>query len=182
MEKAKNGNIIKTGDGKTVDDWVNNVWPTDAVKAITSTIHNWKNVVKLRASVNEPVVSKLSNTCQLVVNYNSEAKCFAVWNAAIQAHIHQGDKLRLSVGSKGKEIIHQNCAADSLISIYRPIGQGKSNYVELIWIVGTDAFVDFCKEYKKLIRPDPASIPKGKICLYAVAGGEIQYIPSKKED
>ena len=39
----------------------------------------------------------------------------------------------------------------------------------------------FCKEYKNHIKPDPKLIPKGKSCVYAEAGGELQYILSAKE-
>ena len=42
------------------------------------------------------------------------------------------------------------------------------------------AIADFCKNYQEMIKPDSKQMEKGKRCLYAVSGGEIQYIPSEK--
>lgn len=186
MAKTENGNILKTGDGKIVDEWINNVWPENARQAITDLIPNWESVVTLRTAVKQPVIRKMPENCQLVINYNSERNCFVIWNAAIQHYIYRRKcengkaKLRLSMGSTGERLLHQHITANFQKCYYREFGRGKSKYVELIWILGEEAFVDFCKDYKNMILPDPNNIPKGKTCLYAVAGGEIQYIPSKQ--
>lgn len=178
---------IKTGDGATVDEWVNNVWPKDAVKAIKEMIPDYKNAVTFRTSVKNPVISKSLNNCQLVINYNSAKNCFIVWNAAIQNNIYRrnskksNSKLRLSSGQIGEKLLHQKISPNYRQSFYREFGRGGSRYVELIWILGESEITDFCRNYRELIIPDPYGIRQGKTCLYAVAGGEIEYIRSKAD-
>ena len=38
--------MIKTGDRPPVDEWVNNIWPDSAKKAIKEHIQNYSEVVK----------------------------------------------------------------------------------------------------------------------------------------
>lgn len=188
MSKMKKNNIITTGDGAVVDEWVNNVWPVDAKKAITDHIPDWINTVTFRTSSRNPVISKLLDNCQLIINYNSEKNCFVVWNAAIQSQIYRANrknakaKLRPALGCAGERILHKKITPNFQECYYREVGRGGSNHVELIWILGNEAFVNFCQDYKRMILPDPTKIPKGKSCLYAVAGGEIQYIPSTQKE
>lgn len=101
-------------------------------------------------------------------------------DAVIQCHIHKGKKISLPIGTEGKKILDGIIAPESIIPFYRRIGHGNSDQVELVLFVGGNAIEDFCKEYEKLLKPDPKQIPQGKTCLYAVAGGEIEYI--QRED
>lgn len=176
---------IKTGDYPIVDEWAK-LLPNNAFQTITTYIPDYKKVVKIRRSTGKPQISTLEDSFQLVINYNCYRDCFIVWNAAIQHHIYRKNnkngkgKLRLSLGSVGERLLHQQITTNFQKCYYREFGRGGSNHVELIWILGRDAFVDFCKDYPQMIIPDPTMIPKGKSCLYAVAGEEIQYIKSKK--
>lgn len=175
---------IKTGDYPIVDEWVNNWWPDDAKKAIMTYIPDFQHRIKFRTCVKVPTISKsLKDSFQLVINYNSEKNCFIVWNAAIQNHIHRMNnkkKLRLAIGCSGERLLHQPIETNTIAHFFREFGRGGSKNVEMISIVGKNALADFCKDYREKIKPDPKNIPEGKICLYAVAGGEIEYIHSNK--
>lgn len=176
---------IETGDYPIVDEWVNNWWPDNAKKAIMTYIPDFQHRIKFRTCVKFPTISKsLEDSFQLVINYNCDNDCFIVWNAAIQNHIHwmnSKKKLHLDIGCSGERLMHRPIDANTITHFFREFGRGGSKYVEMISIVGKDALADFCKDYSKMIIPDPNSIPKGRICLYAVAGGEIQYILSRRE-
>lgn len=180
-------NIITTGDDAIVDEWVNNVWPEDAKQAITEHIPDWKNAVTFRTSSESPVISKPLENCQLIINYNNEKNCFVVWNAAIQSQIYGADRknpngeLRPALGCVGERILHEAITPDFQKCFFREFGRGGSKYVELIWILGTNAIINFCKNYKHMIIPDPKLIPKGKTCLHAIAGQEIVHIQSMEE-
>lgn len=160
------------------------MWPEEAKKAITAHIPDWKNTVTFRTSSKNPVISKSLDNCQLIINYNSERKCFIVWNAAIQRQIYRVNrknakaKLRPALGCAGERILHKMITPNFQECYYREFGRGGSKHVELIWILGTNAIIDFCKNYKQMIVPDPKLIPKGKTCLYATVGQNIEYIQS----
>lgn len=172
--------MIKTGDRLPVDEWVNNIWPGSAKEAIEEHIKEYRNIVKFRTSVRSPTIARpIKKTTQIVLNYNDEKKCFVIWNAAIQAIIHKGRKIHPTLGREIKENFFQSVKPDSVIPVYQEIGRGGSGKVELVLIIGIDAFPDFCKNYKEMIKPDVSKIPKGKICLYADAGGEIQELSRK---
>ena len=175
---------MKTGDYKIVDEWFNNVWAScakEGIAAITKYIPDYKKTVIFRTSTRLPSISKpIKDTYQLVINYNSERDCYIVWNAAIQSHIHTGKKIQPSIGKKGEIMLHERIEPDSIIPLFRGIGYEGSKQVELILFVGKSAIDRFCKEYKYSLKPDCKQIPKGKTCLYAIAGGEIEYI--RKED
>lgn len=167
--------MIKTGDRPPVDEWVNNIWPDSAKEAIKEHIQNYSEVVKFRTSAGNPSIrTPIGENCQIIINYNSERGCFVVWNAAIQSAIHKGKSIQPSLGKKIREDIFHSIKPDSIIPEYQEIGRGGSGKVELVLIVGIDAFPDFCEHYRERIRPDMREIPEGKICLYADAGGEIQ--------
>ena len=173
---------MKTGDGWIVDEWVNNTWPTSAIRSIEKYIPDYQHIVKFRTSTGHPVISgPIEDSFQLVINYNCEKERFIVWNAAIQSEIHHGEKIHLSIGEKGKEILHEKAKPTSVIKFYRNLGTGRQNQVELILFVGKDAMDDFCKEYKEMIKPDCKQILAGKTCLYAVAGEKIEYIQGEND-
>lgn len=171
---------IKTGDHPIVDNWVNNIWPETSKSAIKQYIPDYQKTVKFRTSTGNPSISNLTNGFQLVINYNYYKECYIVWNAAIQSQIHSGKKYKLSFGKKGEDLLQENVSAVAVMPFYRNVWPPKTGYVELILIVGKDAIADFCKNYQEMIKPDSKQIEKGKRCLYAVSGGEIQYIPSEK--
>lgn len=176
MKKSKE--YIKTGDHQIVDEWTNG-WPSSAKKAIKNCITNYRDVVKFRTSTGDATISRpIADSFQIVVNYNSAKKCFIAWNAAIQNGIHHGKKIRLTIGKKGEALLHKQIDPDSITPFFRDINHSVQNTkcVELILIVGENALADFCKDYEKWIRPDKEKVPKGKTCLYAVAGGEVEFI------
>lgn len=169
--------MIKTGDRPPVDEWVNNIWPDSAKEAIKEHIQNYSEVVKFRTSAGNPSIrTPIGENCQIIINYNNERGCFVVWNAAIQSAIHKGKSIQPSLEKRIREDIFHSVKQNSIIPVYQEIERGGSGKVELVLIVGTDAFPDFCKNYKEMIKPDVSKIPAGKICLYADAGDEIQYI------
>ena len=177
---------IKTGDCNNVNEWVNNTWPEKneeekkAIEAVKKYIPDWQNVVKFRTATDRPKISNLENSFQLVINYNCDKGCYIVWNAAIQNHIHAKKKYSLSIGANGKDLLHKTIFPTSITLFYRDVWPPREKQVELILIVGKDSIADFCKNYQEMIKPDIKQIPNGKRCLYAVAGGEIQYIPSER--
>lgn len=172
---------IKTGDFWIVDRWLER-WPYDAVKAITEYIPDYQNVVKFRRSTTGPTVGNLKDSFQLVINHNCDKDCYIVWNAAVQSRIHEDAKksISLSFGEELKEKLTHPIDSNGIVPVFQGIGRGGSQDVELVLIVGKDAIADFCKNYQEMIKPDIKQIPNGKRCLYAVAGGEIQYIPSER--
>ena len=172
---------IKTGDCGIVDKWLER-WPDEAVKAVTEYIPDYQNVVKFRRSTTGPTVGNLKDSFQLVINHNCDKDCYIVWNAAVQSRIHEDAKksISLSFGEELKEKLTHPIDSNGIVPVFQGIGRGGSQDVELVLIVGKDAIADFCKNYQEMIKPDIKQIPNGKRCLYAVAGGEIQYIPSKK--
>lgn len=181
MKKSKE--YIKTGDHQIVDEWVNNIWPADAKRAIKNCIADYRKVVKFRTSTGDATISRpIADSFQLVINYNSTQKCFIIWNAAIQNVIHNGKKMRLTIGKTGEALLHKRIDPDSITPFFRDINRSvkDAKCVELILIVGENALADFCKDYEKLIKPDKERVPKGKICLYAVAGGEVEFIGGDK--
>lgn len=177
---------IKTGDCNTVDEWVNNTWleksekKKEAIEAVKKHIPDWQNVVKFRTATENPKISNLKDSFQLVINYNCDKDCYIVWNAAVQNHIHTKKNYSLSIGTKGKDLLHETILPTSITPFYRNVRPLRAKQVELILIVGKDAIADFCKNYQKMIRPNSKQIPKGKRCLYAVAGGTIEYILSER--
>lgn len=177
---------IKTGDCSIVDEWVNNTWleknekKKKAIEAVKKYIPDWQNVVKFRTATDSPKISNLEDSFQLVINYNYYKECYIVWNAAIQNHIHAKKKYSLSIGANGKDLLHKTISPTSITPFYRNVRPLREKQVELILIVGKDAIADFCKNYQEMLKPDSKQMPKGKRCLYAVAGGEIQYMPSEK--
>lgn len=176
-KKAKE--YIKTGDHSIIDEWVNNVWPDSAKKVIKDYIPNYRKTVKFRTSMGAATISRpIAGDFQIVINYNSAKKCFVVWNAAIQNKIHRGQKMRLTIGSNGEDLLRKTINPDSITVFFRKISKGgrDTKYVEQLLLIGENALADFCKNYKEKILPDKKEIPEGKICLYAVAGGEIEYI------
>lgn len=172
---------MKTGDSAIVDEWLM-AWPEESRKAIQNYIPQYQHVVKFRTSVKNPTIKRpLGDSFQLVINYNSDKECFIVWNAAIQNHIHHGNKIRPSLGKEAEERLLHPIQPDDIISFYRETGRGGSDIVELVLIIGKKALSDFCKQYKELIKPNPRLIPKGKACIFAVAGGEMEYIQRIEE-
>lgn len=176
---------IRTGDCNIVNEWVNNTWlekkeKKEAIEAVKEYIPDWKNVVKFRTATDSPQISNLEDSFQLVINYNYYKECYIVWNAAIQNHIHTKKKYSLSIGTKGKDLLHKTISPTSITLFYRDVWPPREKQVELILIVGKDAIANFCKNYQEMIKPDSKQIPNEKRCLYAVAGGEIQYISSEK--
>lgn len=173
--------MMRTDDYPIVDEWVNNVWPEEAKQAIQKFIPDYtKSVVMRTATTQLTIASPLKEQARLVINYDSSKKCFIIWNAAIQKVIHPRKKIHISYGAELEKNLCNSDYSNALIPVFREIGSGGSGKVELILIVGEEAFPDFCKEYKEKIKPDKNLIPKGKECLYAEAGGKIQYI--KRED
>lgn len=178
---------IRTGDCNIVNEWVNNTWlekkeKKEAIEAVKEYIPDWKKVVKFRTSTEHPQISNLEDSFQLVINYNYYKECYIVWNAAVQSHIHKDAKrsISLSFGETLKEALTHAIDTHSIVSVFQELKCGGSQDVELVLIVGKDAIADFCKNYQEMIKPDSKQIPQGKRCLYAVAGGEIQYILSEK--
>lgn len=170
-----------TGDYPIVEDWTKG-WPEEAVTAIVNNIKEYRQVIKFRTATTEATISgPIEESFQLVINYNSTTECFVVWNAAIQNSIHNGKRIILSLGTEGERLLH-SVKHDVIMPLYREIGCGGSNCVELVLFIGRNAFPEFCKSYKEYIKPNPEFIPKGKSCVYAETGGELQYISSKKED
>ena len=98
----ESGEIMKIGDCEIVRECVNNLWPDLAKKSIEKCIPNYEKTVIFRTSTGKPVISTIEDTFQLVINYNTARKCYIVWNAAIQSHIHTGKKIRPSIGKKGE--------------------------------------------------------------------------------
>lgn len=181
MKKSKE--YIKTGDYWIIDEWVNNIWPANAKKTIKNCITNYRDVVKFRTSTGDATISRpIADSFQLVINYNSTKKCFIIWNAAIQNGIHGGKKMRLTIGKAGEDLLHKEISSNSIKRFFRDVNRSVQNAkcVELILVVGENALADFCKDYKKWIRPDKEIVPKGKTCLYAVAGGEVEFICGDK--
>lgn len=178
MEEYK---MMKTGDYQIVDEWVK-TWSEDAKNVITKNIPDYQNKIKFRTSTECPVIHDIEDTFQLIINYNSAKKCFIVWNAAIQKHIHSGKKITLSLGNKGKDKLHEIISPTSIIKFFREVEYQDSNEVELILFIGNDALENFCKNYEQMIKPVPEEIPAGKTCLYAVAGEKIEYIQSAKSN
>ena len=179
---------IRTGDCNIVNEWVNNTWlekneeKKEAIEAVKEYIPDWKNVVKFRTATESPQISNLEDSFQLVINYNCDKDCYIVWNAAVQSHVHKDAKksISLSFGETLKEALNHAIDTHSIVPVFQELKRGGSQDVELVLIVGKDAVADFCKNYQEMIKPDSKHIPEGKRCLYAVAGGEIQYIPSEK--
>ncbi len=175
----KSRTYIKTGDYPIIDEWVNNTWPATAKEAIRICGINYRKVIKFRTSTGKGTISRpVADSFQLVLNYNSAQKCFVVWNAAIQNEIHHGKKMRLSIGRKGDELLRKPIAPNSITPCFGEIGRGgdRAGRVELILIIGRDALPEFFRGYNDLIVPNRGEIPKGKTCLYAKAGEEIEYI------
>lgn len=177
---------IRTGDCNIVNEWVNNTWlekneeKKEAIEAVKEYIPDWKNVVKFRTATDSPQISNLEDSFQLVINYNCDKGCYIVWNAAVQKHIHAKKKYLLSIGTKGKDLLHKTILPTSITPFYRNVRPLREKQVELILIVGKNAIADFCKNYQEMIKPDSKQIPKGKRCLYAVTGGTIEYILSER--
>ena len=88
----ESGEIMKTGDCKIVRECVNNLWPDLAKKFIEKCISNYEKTVIFRTSTGKPVISTIEDTFQLVINYNTARKCYIVWNAAIQSHLHLSER------------------------------------------------------------------------------------------
>lgn len=169
-----------TGDYPIVEEWAT-TWPGEAVAAIESNIEDYRHIVKFRTSTTKATIrGPIEDSFQLVIDYDSTQKCFVVWNAIVQNHIHNGKDIKPTLGVEGECLLH-TIKPDAIMPFYREIGRAGSDFVELLLFVGMDAFPEFCKEYKDYIKPNPKLIPKGKSCIYAKAGGELQYIPSTKE-
>ena len=179
---------IETGDCGIVNEWVNNTWleknekKKKAIEAVKEYIPDRQNVVKFRTATDSPQISNLENSFQLVINYNYYKDCYIVWNAAVQSRIHEDAKksISLSFREELKEKLTHPIDSNGIVPVFQGSGRGSSQDVELVLIVGKDAIADFCKNYQEMIKPDSKQIPHGKRCLYAVAGGEIQYISSEK--
>lgn len=172
-------NSIKTGDHWLVDRWVK-CWPDGTAETVAKNIPDYKETVIFRCSTGKPSIAPpLGKDAQLVVNYNYHKNCFIVWNAAVQSYIHRGKKICPYIGAEGEERMHKEIAPDSIEPFFRKLGRGGSNEVELVLIVGVDALEKFCKNYMEYLRPDIATIPKGKQCLYAVAGRELERISAQ---
>lgn len=179
----KNTSYINPRDYHIVEEWVNGVWPDYAKDAIKNHIRRYWEVVKLRTSMDKPTISgRMPKNVQLVINYNSNKKCFIVWNAAIQRSIHKGRRMHLPIGATGESLLHKPIASDAITPFFREFRQGGVDCAELILIVGKDAFVNFCQNYMKYLTPDSAKIPKGRLCLHAIAGEEIAYIQADKNN
>jgi len=169
-----------TGDYPIVEDWAKG-WPEEAVTAIENNIEDYRHIVKFRTPTTKATISgPIEKSFQLVIGYNSTKECFIVWNAAVQNHIHNSKDINPALGAEGEYLLH-SIKPDTIKPFYRETGRGGSDFVELVLFVGMDVFPEFCKEYKNHIKPDPKLIPKGKSCVYAEAGGELQYILSAKE-
>ena len=160
-----------------VEEWQRNVWPAGTKEIMSDNIPDYTNVVKPRTSTTTITVTAPSEeTFQLVVNYYAYKKCFIVYNAAIQNFLHPGAEWKITFGKAVKDRLAGSIDEDAIIPVFKDVSRGGKNCVELVLIVGVDALGDFCREYKKWIRPDVSLIPEGKTLLYADAGGEIQYL------
>ena len=169
-----------TGDYPIVEDWAKG-WPEEAVTAIENNIEDYRHIVKFRTAATTATISgPIEESFQLVINYNSAKECFVVWNAAIQNSIHSSNGIELSLGTEGERLLH-SIQPDVIMPFYREIGCGGSNCVELVLFIGRNVFPEFCKASKEHIKPNPELIPKGKSCVYAETGGELQYISGVKE-
>lgn len=183
MDK-KNEYYLKTGEKKMMDEWVNNHYPESAKKAIVTYLPDYRHIARFRVNTGNPQVSSLDENVHFVLNYNCDRKCFIVWNAAVQRSIHQpkdGKSIQLTVGAALKNRLHQRINSDATIRIYQEIRGHGDTQVELVLIVGEDALVDFLRNYQELLKPIPTEIKKGKACLYAVAGGEVEYIQGEQQ-
>lgn len=168
---------IRTGEGKTVDDWVKYVWPDHAKLAILNYIPDYRKTVKLRTSNGKPTISRpIGGECRIVINYNSGKNCFIVWDAGIQNRIHHGQKMHLPMGKAGEDLLHKPIDPNSVTPFFREFTQNGTRYVEMISLVGGNALEDFCKNYRERILPNRKEIPEGRICLYTDDDGSIKEI------
>lgn len=141
---------IKTGDGKTVDDWVKYVWPDHAKLAILNHIPNCRKTLKLRTSNGKPTISRpIGSECLFIINYNSGKDCFIVWKAARQNEIHHGKKMHLPMGKAGEELLHKPIDPNSVKPFSREFTHNGVKDSEEILIVGKNAFENFCKNYQQ---------------------------------
>lgn len=170
------------GDSHIVKEWVSNTWQEKGYEAIAQLIPDSENEVLYRTSDVGPSISrsKIKNH-QIIVNYNICKRYYLVYNAAIQKYIHKSNPIHISPGSIVKKRLAQCIEADSISFVFQDIKGDGDDQVELVLVVGENAIEQFCKSYKELIFPDANQIPKGKTCIYADAGGEIQRIRSTQE-
>lgn len=174
---------IRTGEHPMIDEWVNNNWPDGAKEAIVTCIPDYQDVMRLRTSTSGPKVSAWGDRVQIVLNYNHDKDCFIVWNAAIQRSIHRSskpDSIILSFGADLEAQLRQPIESDSVSYVYQEIRDSAPKLVELVLVVGQNALSRFLRNYSEMLKPDPKQIKKGKSCVYAVAGGEIEYIHSER--
>ena len=85
-----------------------------------------------------------------------------------------------SIGKTGEELLRK-VRSDDIVPFFREIGYDGAQQVELILILGENAIEPFCEDYETYLEPNREQIPEGKICLYAVACGEIEYIRQEDE-
>ena len=158
-------------------------WTESAKKVVQRYIPNESETVRLNENINGmyTVTPPIEHSVQLIITYVYGWKAYIVWNAAIQNAIHPCKKMQLVMGKDASEILHRR-EYDSIFQTFKEVKKYKSggNYVELVLVVGKNAFSDFCKSYEMYMYPDTELIPKGKKCLYATAGGEIQEIQHAK--
>lgn len=154
-------------------------WPESAKKVVERYIPNESETVRLNENINgmHTVTYPIERSIQLIITYMYDKEVYIVWNAAIQNAIHQCKEMKLVMGKDASELLYRR-EHNSIFQTFKEVKNYKrgGNYVELVLCIGKDAFVDFCKSYEMYMYPDAESIPKGKKCLYAVAGGEIQEI------
>lgn len=155
-------------------------WPLGAERIVKRIIPNASVVVAFRhTKTGNNVISKLlPGTCQLVISYYYPKKVFLVWNAAVHHHIHnKNGQTTVGLGAGGEAMLRHGFQANRIDFSYKDVKQnGYPSCVEKVIIVGVDALCDFCRSYQELLLPDMSEVPKGKLCLYAVSGGELHQL------
>ena len=172
---------------RIVSDWLK-TWPQDVGAAIVRCVPNFWTVVKPRTSDDgKPCISApIESTYQLVINYCRTKKCYIVWNATIQNKIHKGKnnrpakKIHPTMGVNAMRILEKSINPDSVTPTFRDCKVNGKRYVECVYIIGGNALIDFCENYRDKIKPDVESIPKGKVCLYSETDGTVHEISGKK--
>ena len=161
-------------------------WPQGTKKIVLRTIPQAfeKVVFKETSTGTNAFIHPISSTYQLVISYYYSQKVFVVWNAAVHAQIHDlRGMTTLSIGADADALIKSGFGKGRIESIFKSVKQkGTKDCVELVTLVGVDALYDFCKAYSEYIIPELNHIPKGKQCLYATPGGEIQRFSSDNKE
>lgn len=169
---------MKTGAALIVDDWVNNNWPEEAKEAACNFIRDFRAIAFCTSETGPTFTPIDAKNCQIMVDYYRSRKCYLVYNAAIHIYLSKKEQIKITFGKRVTERLAQPISQDSISCVYQEIrGDGKDQ-VELVLIVGENAIEKLFQSYKTLIVPDANQIPKGKTCIYADAGGEIQRIKS----